>query len=142
MTPELAVLAYAALLQGLQLVLMSTAANLDLGPAKTMSARDQSRLGGPLLDQLSDKPARLFRAFNNMFEALILYTIAVVLVTLTDTGSGFTALCAYAFLVARVAYIPAYYYGWRPWRSLIWMVGLFATYAMIGATLWIHKPWG
>ena len=141
MTPELAVLGYAALLQALQFALMSVAANLDLGPAKTLSPRDQDRLGGPLADQLSTKPARLYRAFNNHFEALILYTIAVVLVTLSDTGSGFTALCAYIFLAARIAYVPAYYFGWVPWRSLIFFVGFLATFAMIAATLWIHKPW-
>lgn len=141
MTPELTALAYAALLQALQFALMSAAANLDLGPAKTMSPRDAARLGGSLADQLSTKPARLYRAFNNHNEALILFTIAVVLVTLADTGSGFTAICAYTYLGARIAYIPAYYFGLAPWRSLIFFIGFLATFAMIAITLFQHKPW-
>lgn len=135
MTPELTVLALAGLLQVLQFGLMSVACNLDVGPAKTMSPRDQSRLGGPLETQLSDKPARLYRAFNNHFEALILFTLAVVVVELSGQNSAFTAACAYTYLVARVLYIPAYYLGLRPGRSLIWFVGFLATVFMLTSTL-------
>lgn len=141
MTPELTVLAYAALLQALQFALMAVPTNLQVGPRKTMSPRDADRLGGPLEAQVSAKTARLIRAFNNHFEALILYTIAVVLVTLADTGSGFTALCAWTYLTARILYVPAYYFGLAPWRSLIWLAGFLATFAMIAITLWAHKPW-
>lgn len=135
MTPELTVLAYAALLQGLQFVLVSITANLDVGVAKTLSPRDQHRLGGTLADQLSTKPARLLRAMNNHFEALILFTIAVVIVSLADTGTGFTAICAWTYLGARILYVPAYYFGLMPWRSLIWFVGFLATFAMIAASI-------
>ena len=82
MTPELQVLSFAILLQAIQFLLMSITANLDLGIRKSLSARDESHLGGPLSSQLSDKPARLFRALNNHFEALILYTAAVVVLVL------------------------------------------------------------
>jgi uncharacterized MAPEG superfamily protein len=34
-------------------------------------------------------------------------------------------------LGARVAYVPAYAFGLSPWRSLIWMVGLFATLTLL-----------
>jgi uncharacterized MAPEG superfamily protein len=131
MTPELTVLTLAALLQVLQFVLMSIPANMELGPAKTTSARDRSRLGGGLEDLLSEKTARLYRALNNHFEGLILFTIACVVVTLAGKSGGFTTACAYLYLVARILYIPAYYFGWRPWRSLIWMAGFGATAAML-----------
>ena len=135
MTPELTVLALAALLQAVQFALMSVAANLDLGPAKTASPRDIDRLGRPLHEMLSTKPARLYRAFNNHFEALILFTIAVVVVTLADASTPFTATCAWVYLGARVAYIAAYYFGLSPWRSLIFFIGFLATFAMILSTL-------
>lgn len=141
MTPELAVLAYAALLQGVQFALMALKTNLEVGPRKTLSPRDPSRLGAPLTDQVSDKTGRLIRAMNNHFEALILFTIAVVLVTLSDTGSGVTALCAYVYLGARILYVPAYYFGWVPWRSIIWFAGFLATFAMIVVSLLMTKPW-
>ncbi|MEM7732850.1 MAG: MAPEG family protein [Pseudomonadota bacterium] len=135
MTPELTALTLAALLQVVQFVLMSVPANLELGPAKTTSPRDRSRLGGSLEDQVSEKTARLIRAMNNHFEGLILFTIACVVTTLADASTALTAACAYAYLAARVLYIPAYYFGWRPWRSLIWMVGFIATTLMLIAAL-------
>ncbi len=135
MTPELTALTLAALLQVLQFGLMSVAANVDLGPSKTMSPRDQSRLGGSLQDQMSDKPARLFRAFNNHFEGLILFSIACLVIHTTGQSSGFTTFCAFAYLAARVAYIPAYYFGLAPGRSLIWFVGFLSTVLMLIAAL-------
>ncbi|WP_147127007.1 MAPEG family protein [Shimia ponticola] len=135
MTPELTALTLSALLQVIQFALMSISANLDLGPGKTMSPRDQSRLGGPLETQLSDGPARLYRAFNNHFESLALFTIACVVITLSDQSTGFTAACAYTYLIARVAYIPAYYFGLVPWRSLIWLLGFMSITAMLIAAL-------
>ncbi|WP_333715173.1 MAPEG family protein [Yoonia sp.] len=135
MTPELTVLALAGLLQGLQFVLVSVPANLELGVGKTASPRDPDRLGKPLIEQVSPKTGRLFRALNNHFEGLILFTLAVVVVTLGDKGTGLTAACAWAYLCARILYVPAYYFGWTPWRSLIWFVGFLATMLMIVSAL-------
>jgi uncharacterized MAPEG superfamily protein len=135
MTPELTVLALAGLLQAVQYVLMSVPANLELGTAKTLSPRDPDRLGKPLIDQVSPRTGRLFRALNNHFEGLILFTLAVTVVTLSNQSTPFTAACAWVYLLARVLYIPAYAFGWNPWRSLIWAVGFLATVAMIGASL-------
>ncbi len=135
MTPELTVLALAGLLQAVQFVLMSVPANLELGVGKTLSPRDRERLGGALEDQLSAKTARLLRALNNHFEALILFTLAVVVVSLSGQSTALTAACAWIYLAARIAYIPAYYFGLSPWRSLIWMVGFSATILMIVASL-------
>jgi uncharacterized MAPEG superfamily protein len=135
MTPELTVLALAGLLQGLQFVLVSVPANLELGVGKTASPRDPDRLGKPLIEQVSTKTGRLFRAMNNHFEGLILFTLAVVVVTLGDKGTGLTAACAWAYLGARILYVPAYYFGLTPWRSLIWAVGFLATMLMIVSAL-------
>lgn len=127
MTPELTALTLAALLQVVQYVLMSVPANLELGPGKTMSPRDRARLGGSLEDQLSPKTARLVRALNNHFEGLILFSIAVFVITFSDQGNGITAVLSFVYLLARLLYVPAYYFGWTPWRSVIWMVGFGAT---------------
>ena len=135
MTPELTTLTLAGLLQVIQYALMSIPANLELGTGKTLSPRDRERLGGSLEEQLSPKTARLLRALNNHFEGLILFTLAVVVVTLSGQSTAFTAACAWVYLGARVAYIPAYYFGLSPWRSLIWMVGFTATVLMLVAAL-------
>ena len=135
MTPELTVLALAGLLQGVQYILMSVPANLELGTAKTLSPRDPHRFGKPLADQVSPTTGRLIRALNNHFEGLILFTLAVVVVTLSSQSTPFTAACAWIYLAARVLYVPAYAFGLVPWRSLIWAAGFLATQAMIVASL-------
>lgn len=130
MTPELIALTLAALLQIVQFVLFATPANLELGPGYTMSARDR-----PPSRQLSDRTARLQRALNNHFEGLILFGIAAVVIAISDQSTGLTAACAWAYLAARILYVPAYALGLRPWRSLIWSVGLLATLIMLLAAL-------
>ena len=135
MTPELTVLALAALLQAFQFMLMAIPANLELGVGKTLSPRDASRMGKPMAELVSDKTGRLIRAMNNHFEALILFTIAVVVLTLGDKATGFSAICAWTYLGARIIYIPAYYFGWAPWRSAIWFIGFLSTMLMIVSAL-------
>lgn len=135
MSVELTVLALAGLLQVVQFTLMAVPANLQAGFGKTLSPRDRDRLGGDLTDHVSTRTARLLRAMNNHFEGLILFSIAVVVVTLGDQSTGFTATCAWVYLVARVLYVPAYAFGWTPWRSLIWAFGFGATTLMLIATL-------
>lgn len=128
MTPELLVLTLALLLQVVQYLLLSVTANLQLGPRYTTSPRDEPR-------PLTGIPGRLLRALNNHFEALILFAPAVLLVTLTDQSTPFTAACAWTYLAARTLYIPAYAWGWVPGRSIIWGLGFFATIAMILSVL-------
>lgn len=135
MTTEITILTYAALLQVIQFALMSVSANLDVGPGKTMSPRDPQRLGKPVEDLLGVKSGRLMRAFNNHLEGLIMFTIAVVVVTLGNQSSAVTGTCGWIYLGARVLYIPAYYFGWTPWRSVIWFVGFGATVVMLVAAL-------
>lgn len=129
--PEVALLVLAALLQCVQFVLVSLAANLEVGTKVTLSPRD----GTDLRAMVSPRTGRLIRALDNHFEGLILFTIACVAVTLTGKSSNFTVLCAMTYLVARVLYVPAYWYGLVPWRSLIWMAGWGATVLMLIAAL-------
>ncbi|MFN3211144.1 MAG: MAPEG family protein [Roseovarius sp.] len=128
MTPELTALTLAALLQVVQFALYAVPANIELGPGYTTSARP--RAVAP--DVRPHRPAG--RAYNH-FEGLILFTIACVVIAVSGQSTGFTAACAWIYLAARVAYIPAYYLGLRPWRSLIWMVGFAATALMYIAAL-------
>ena len=130
MTPELTALTLAALLQTVQFLLYATPANLELGTTYTSGPRDT-----PLPRPLSVTTARLQRAMNNHFEGLILFTIAVVVVTLGNQSSPVTVACGWTYLVARILYVPAYALGLTPWRSAIWGVGFFATVIMLVAAL-------
>lgn len=130
MTPELTALTLAGLLQALQYTVFVIPANMELGTGYTSSPRDR-----PPSRQLSERTARLQRALNNHFEALILFTLAVVVVTLGNQSTPVTQTAAWTYLGARILYVPAYAFGWRPWRSAIWAVGFFATLTMIVAAL-------
>jgi uncharacterized MAPEG superfamily protein len=128
MTPELTALTLAALLQVAQFAAFSVAANLQIGPKTALGPRDT-----PV--HLTGTAGRLQRALTNHFEGLILFTIACLVVTLSQQSTPLTAACAWTYLAARVLYVPAYAFGLVPWRSVIWMVGFAATVAMLGASL-------
>lgn len=130
MTPELTALALAGLLQAAQFILFATPANLELGTGYTSSPRDR-----PPSRQLSTVTARLQRALNNHFEGLILFTIAVLVVTLGNQSTPVTQYAAWTYLGARILYVPAYAMGLRPWRSAIWAIGFTATLVMLVAAL-------
>ena len=128
MTPELTVLALLALLQAAQIGIAAMVMNADVGASWNAGPRDSQPAFSPLT-------GRLRRAVNNHFESLAFFTIAVVVVSLSGQGSTFTAACAWVHLLARVIYVPAYAFGWAPWRSVIWGVGFVACMAMILAAL-------
>ena len=128
MAAETTALALAALLQAAQIGMAAAVMNHDVGAKWNASARDT-------LPEFSVMTGRMRRAVNNHFEGLILFTIAVVVVALSDAGSPLTVFCAWAYLLARILNVPAYALGWSPWRSLIWAVGFVATLTMIIASL-------
>ncbi|MBY6091980.1 MAPEG family protein [Maritimibacter alkaliphilus] len=136
MEPHLTILALAALLQVGQIVLMAVPANLELGTKTTTGPRDpqDAPQGNPYL-LMSRRTGRLHRAMNNHFEALILFTIATLVVVLGEAASPLTVTMGWLYLAARVLYIPAYAFGWAPWRSYLWALGLQATVIMLVAAL-------
>lgn len=128
MTYELQALGWAGLIWVLQFLLTAIAANRQVGPGYLMSPRDAQK-------EVTGTAGRLKRALANYNEGLLLFTVAVVLVTLGNAGGALTQYCAGVFLAARLLYIPAYAFGWSPWRSLIWFVGFLATVVMIVVAL-------
>jgi uncharacterized MAPEG superfamily protein len=124
LTSELTVLALSALLQLAQILLAAWSMNRDVGVEYNASSRDEPA-------EFSVLTGRLRRAVDNHFEAMALFTIAVAVVTLSGAASGLTAACAWAYLAARVLYVPAYAFGWSPWRSAIYAVGALATVLML-----------
>ncbi len=124
MTHELIALALVCVLH-LVLVRWSQALlNRDIGINGNTSPRDGD-LG------LAQDTLRLRRALANHTENIGLFIAAVVIVTQSDQSTWFTAICAYIYVAARAVYIPAYRYGWAPWRSVIYLVGLLTTFLMI-----------
>lgn len=128
MTVEITVLVLSALLAIVQLFLFAIPANRNLGSDYLAGPRDEKR-------ELTGMPARLQRAYNNHIEGLVLFTVAVLAVQLGAVSTPFTQTCAWAYLIARIAYVPLYATGAAPWRSVVWAVGFFATVAMLVSTL-------
>ena len=128
MTPELTILTLAALLQVAQMGAYSVTANAQVDLNTALGPRDT-----PVA--LTGVAGRLHRAMNNHFEGLLLFAIACVVITLSGQSSAFTTGCAWIYLIARAAYVPAYALGLAPWRSVIWMIGFGATTAMLIAAL-------
>ena len=73
--------------------------------------------------EMSVVAGRLDRAKNNMLEALPLFLALALLALVKSGGTSETVQGALIFLVARVAYVPAYVSGIPILRSLIWLVG-------------------
>ncbi|WP_126974945.1 MAPEG family protein [Frigidibacter oleivorans] len=130
MTAELTVLALAILLHGGLFVAFALIANRELGPRWTTSPRDE-----PPKRPLSVTGGRLQRTLDNSFESLILFAPAALMIPVSGQSTAVTAALAWAFLLARILYIPAYVLGWCPARSAIWGVGFLATVAMVVAAL-------
>lgn len=121
---EIQVLAWSGLLMVAQFVLMGIYASQQLGTRYLVSPRDENR-------EVTGTAGRLRRAFNNHVEGLVLFTAAAVAVTLSDASSPVTEACAFAYLAARVVYVPTYWFG-IPWlRTIVWAVGLLATVTML-----------
>jgi uncharacterized MAPEG superfamily protein len=129
MTPELIVLALSVLLLLVQLAWAAVRANLEIGSSWFLSARDDPA------PELSRGTARLKRAYANHVEALVPFAAAAVVVAASGQSTTVTAACAWAYLAARVLYVPAYLYGWNPGRSIVYGVGFVATGVMALAAL-------
>lgn len=124
MTPELAALAATAFIHLAAVAWSQRALESDVGREGNLKPRD-----GDL--NLSTRTSRLRRALANHTENIGPFLIAVILVELTDSNGLLTAIAAWVFVVARALYLPAYAFGWVPWRSYIYMIGLVATFVMI-----------
>lgn len=130
MTPALIALALSGLLLALQLIHVAVLANREIGPAYFLSPRD-----APPPRDLSQSAGRLKRAYANHVEAFPLFAAAVLVAELSGGGGALTNACAFAYLAARVAFVPAYLYGWTPWRSVFFGMGFVATLIIFVAAL-------
>lgn len=72
--------------------------------------------------EMSIIAARLDRAKNNMLEALPFFLALALLALVKGGDTNLTVDGATIFLIARVAYVPAYVSGIPMLRSLVWLV--------------------
>lgn len=128
MTIEMQVLLYAAILGILQLFAATHLATLQRGLSWNLSPRDQN------VPELTGMAGRMDRAFKNFKETFVFFVVAVLLVQMTNRSSDVTMYGAWAYLTARVLYIPLYAFGIPGVRSLIWLIS-FVGIAMVLSAL-------
>ncbi len=124
MTAELTALTWAALLQIAQLGLAVVFGDAQTGIKYGAGPRDEVR-------PLTGMAGRVERAMNNHQAALGLFTIAVLAVTLGGAATALTAACAWIYLAARIAYVPAYMSGIPYLRSAFWTISSGATVTLL-----------
>lgn len=130
MSAELTVLVLLALLQIVLWPIVGYAKVRQYGAAYAMGSRDEDTTIPPQIEV-----ARGMRAYGNHQEWLLPFAIAAIVLHLTGQSTALTATCAWVYLAARIAYVPAYMLGLNPHRSIIWMIGLLATLIMLIAAL-------
>lgn len=127
MSTEMLVLVLAALLQMVQMTIPGYfQTRTPAGRAYNLTPRDAHREPGI-------EEGRAARAFDNHDRNLLLFAIAVLAVQ--GEATWWTGLLAWAYLLARLAYVPAYILGWVPWRSVIWVTSFAAIGLMLLAAL-------
>ncbi|MBJ2150467.1 MAPEG family protein [Paracoccus sp. IB05] len=128
MTSELSALVIAILLQAAAIGIAGAQMNRELGLRYNAGPRDKS-------PEMSPRLGRLRRAVANGFEGLAMFAPLVLVVVIAGKTSALTAIAAWVYVLARLAYIPAYALAWSPWRSVIWLAGFLATILLAGIAL-------
>ena len=125
---EIIVLCLAGMLYLGIMLFTSRLQDRDMGHEYNLSPRDRE-------PNYSTHTERMQRALRNHIDNYVLFAAAALAVYVTDSDFWLTDLAAWAYLIARVLYVPAYYKGWAPWRSIFFMCGLVATIVMLLAVL-------
>ena len=118
MTTELTVLAWACVLAIVHIWAAIRAKTRQYGTKWNVGARDEE------LPPLGSLAGRLARAQANYLETFPLMAAAVLIVSIADLESRWTALGALIWLAARIVYLPLYAFGVPLLRTLVWTASL------------------
>lgn len=129
MPTELLVLGLGAVLLLVHVLLAGHYRTRQYGTAWNTGARDEAM---PPLDPV---PARLLRAQANYLETFPVAIVALLGVVLAGKASDLTAIAAWVWLGARVAYLPLYWAGVPKVRTGVWAVATLAIVTVLGSLL-------
>ncbi len=127
MTSDLWALFATLVLAAAQLSASSILTLRQAGPTWVLSARDEAR-------EVTGLSGRVVRAYRNLLESFPLFLAALFLVHASQTAGALTTFGAWLFFAGRVAYVPAYVWGWPGVRPTCWMAaqaGVFTIWADI-----------
>jgi uncharacterized MAPEG superfamily protein len=129
MTTELLILGWALVLALLQIALAGALRTAETGLAYNMGPRDAP---APPVRPIT---ARVQRAQANLFETLPLFAAAVLIAHVSGREGDLTLWGSYAYLAARVLYVPLYAFGVPVVRSLAWSVSVAGIVTILVAIL-------
>ncbi|MDQ1814817.1 MAPEG family protein [Massilia sp. CCM 9210] len=129
MTTELMILGWTLVLTLVQIMVTGAFRTKETGTEYNMGPRDG---GAPPPRPVT---ARLQRAQANLFETLPLFAAAVLIAHVGGREGDLTLWGAWAYLIARVVYVPLYAAGIPVVRSIVWMVSLVGLGMILAAIL-------
>ena len=129
MPNELTVLALGAFLLVVHIILAVHYKTQQYGADWNMGARDENK------GELNDIAGRLDRASENFKETFPLAIVALGGLVLAGKTTDLTAIAAWAWLGARLVYLPIYWAGIPKVRTMIWAVSLLALLYALGVLL-------
>lgn len=129
MPTELAVLVLGTVLLLVHIMLAGQFKTLQYGVEWNAGARDAD------MPPLNAVAGRLGRAQANFQETFPVAIVALIGVVLAGKGNEVTAIAAWTWLVARIAYLPLYWAGVPYVRSLVWAVATLALVVILGVLL-------
>lgn len=129
MSTELMILGWTLVLALVQIMLTAQMRTAETGLSYNMGARDGE---APPMRPIT---ARLQRAQANLFETLPLFAAAVLTAYVAGREGELTLWGSYAYLGARVLYVPLYAAGVALVRSLAWVVSIAGLGAILVAIL-------
>lgn len=129
MTTELMILGWTLVLALVQILLTASLRTAETGLAYNMGPRDAP---APPMRPVT---ARMQRAQANLFETLPLFAAAVLVAHVGGREGDLTLWGSYAYLAARVLYVPLYAFGVPLVRSLVWGVSLAGIVMLLAAIL-------
>ena len=82
-------------------------------------------------NQLTGFGARALAAHQNSFEALIIFAPAVILAIATNNLNEQIQIAAIIHVIARISYILCYLANLGTLRSIVWAIGLIASFTIV-----------
>jgi uncharacterized MAPEG superfamily protein len=121
MTADLWALFAALVLASVQLTIASVMTLRQLGGVWVAGPRDEPR-------EASGLTGRFVRAHRNLLEILPQFVAALFLVHAAHAVGNLTAIGAWQFVIARIAYAPAYAFAPPGVRPVFWLIAQFGIF--------------
>ena len=121
-----------------QLLLLWMTSGLVRGKTKTtLNEEDAAQFGGTLVDKDPPPVARLLRVHANGQATVYPFLVLGLVYVLLGGGATLAAWLFAVFVVARLLHTLAYIKELQPWRTVFFLIGMAATFVLLGTDVWL-----